>query len=76
MRIPIFGRKKLIAAFEYGLHIADVARQQNVTLTKELVQKAEDMIVNELSTRSCKDVVMDTIPNIISVFEPKEKRVP
>lgn len=71
MKIPIFGKKKLITAFEYGLYIAEVAKAQNVKLTKEIVERAENMIVNELSTRSYVDVTMDMIPNIISVFEPK-----
>ena len=71
MRIPIYGNKKLIAAFEYGLTLREVVGEK---LDKEMVQRAEDILVKEFSTKSHKRVVLDTTPNLLAAIEPKEKK--
>lgn len=68
MKIPIYGNKKLIAAFEFGLNLSDVAGKD---LNKEMVLRAEDILVKELSTKSHRRFVLDTIPNILAAIEPK-----
>lgn len=68
MKIPIYGNKKLIAAFEYGLGLRGVAGEE---ITKEMVERAEKILVNELSTKSHRRFVLDTMPNILAAIEPK-----
>ena len=68
-KFPLFGKKKLKLAFEYGLTIADVAKQQNVELTPEIIDRAEHIILEEFSTKSPTRVFVDMIPNILAVFE-------
>lgn len=72
IKIPLFGKKKLITSFEYGLNIAKVAKDNNIELTKELVERAEKMIINELSCKNYKIVNKETLPNILAVFQPKD----
>jgi NOL1/NOP2/fmu family ribosome biogenesis protein len=72
IKIPLFGKKKLITSFEYGLNIAKVAKDNNIELTKELVERAEKMIINELSCKNYKIVNKEMIPNILAVFQPKD----
>ena len=71
MKIPIYGNKKLIAAFEMGLNLSETMKNMNQDLTKEIVQRAEDILVKEVSTKSHKRVVLDTIPNLLASIEPK-----
>ncbi len=73
MKIPLFGKKKLLTSFEFGLQIANISKELKIELTRELVEKAEKTILNELSTRSAYKVNMDIIPILLSILEPKEK---
>lgn len=61
--------EKVRLAFEYGLTIAETARQMNVELTPELVQRAEVMIEGEFSTQSESHLAGNMVPNIMSAFE-------
>ncbi len=69
LRLPFFGRKKLLLAFEYGLTIARTANEMKVELTPELVEKAEIMIENEAKTQTDSRFATQMVPNILSVFE-------
>lgn len=71
-KIPLFGKKKLITAFEYGLSLAITANDLKIELQKDTVLKAEDMITNELTNKSYKTVNKEMIPNILAVLEPKD----
>lgn len=69
LKLPFFGRKKLLLAFEYGVVISQVAAAQGVELTPELIAKAEIMLENEAKTQSETMMATQMVPNILSVFE-------
>jgi hypothetical protein len=69
LKLPLFGKKKLLLAFEYGLTISQVAKEQGVELTPELVEKAEKIIFNEFKNQTPTRVSVEMIPNILAVFE-------
>ena len=71
MRWPIFilGRKKLLLAFEYGVVMAETARQQGVELTPELIEKAERMLEGEFPSTSASRLATNIVPNILTAFE-------
>ena len=71
MKIPIYGNKKLIAAFEFGMNMDASCKANKVEVTKEIFLRAEKILVNELSTKSHRRFVLDTIPNIMASVEPK-----
>lgn len=68
-RIPFFGRKKLLLAFEYGVMISQTALAQGVEITPELIEKAEIMIENEARIQTETMFATQMVPNILSVFE-------
>lgn len=68
-KLPFFGRKKLLLAFEYGLLISEVAKSQKVEITAELVEKAEKMLVGEAMTQTAQHMAVNITPNILSAFE-------
>lgn len=68
-RLPFFGRKKLLLAFEYGLILAKTAQDMKIEMTPELVAKAEEMLVNEAKNQSATVMATWMVPNILSVFE-------
>lgn len=69
LNFRLFGKKKIILAFEYGLVLAEVAQKQGVELTPEIVERAERMIENEFQNGTATRLSVDMIPNILSVFE-------
>lgn len=69
LKLPWFSRNKLLMAFEYGLLFADVAKQQGVPITPELVKKAEIMIENEFRNQTETHIAGNIVPNLLSVFE-------
>lgn len=66
---PIFGKKKLVLSFEYGVVLAQTALENKVELTPELIAKAEEMILGEFQKGDPTRLAVDMIPNIISIFE-------
>src|ERR1035437_7991494 len=58
----LYGKKKLIAGFEYGLLIANVAKEQGVELTPETVLVAEKMITTEFKQNNCQELANQMIP--------------
>jgi hypothetical protein len=69
LKIPLFGKKKLLLAFEYGVLLADVAKQQKVEITRELIEKAEQMIENEFRNQSATFLATNIVPNLLTPFE-------
>lgn len=67
--LSIFGKRKLLLAFEYGIAIAQVAYENKVELTPQIVKNAEVMIENEARTQSDSRFATQMIPNILTAFE-------
>ncbi len=69
LKLPIFGRKKLLLAFEYGLTLAQTAHEMKVELTREHVERAERMLENEFKSQTASRIATNIVPNILTVFE-------
>lgn len=67
--VRLFGRSKLLLAFEYGILIADVAKSQGLELTPEIVKKAEIMLEGEARTQTAEHMSVNIVPNLLSAFE-------
>lgn len=65
----LFGDRKVLLAFEYGVVLSETAKKLNVELTPEIVVKAGAMIVGEFSTKTAEELATDMGPNLLSVFE-------
>jgi len=70
--LPLFGKKKLMLAFEYGLNIRETATGMKMEITPELVARAEHILLNECKRKSATDVACMMVPNLLAAFEPKE----
>jgi len=69
LKFWLFGKSKVLMAFEYGVLIAEAAKELNVELTPEIIKNAEVMIVGEFSSRTVEELATDMLPNILSAFE-------
>lgn len=68
-KLPFFGKSKLLLAFEYGVILTQVAKEQGVDVTPEFVKKAEIMIENEFKMKTPTKLAVEMEPNILSIFE-------
>lgn len=69
---PLFGEQKLRLAFEYAITLSDVAKQLNIEITPEIVDRAEGIILKEFTSKSPERVAIEMIPNILAMLEPKD----
>lgn len=56
-------------AFEYGVILSQVAQEQGVEMTPELMEKAEFMLENEFKDKTPTELSTDMASNLMSVFE-------
>jgi hypothetical protein len=70
-KIPLFGKQKLLLAFEYGVILSQVAKEQNMEITPELIARCENVILKEFTSKSGKRVALDMIPNLLASIETK-----
>jgi hypothetical protein len=68
----VFGKKKVLMAFEFGVVISDVAKQLNVEITPEMVKKAEKLLLNEYRNGTAEKFACNMIAYTLAVLEPKE----
>lgn len=74
LNIPIYSEKKLLLAFEYGMMMSTVAIEQKVTLSREIMERAEEIVKKEFRKKTCSKLAIETLPNILAMFEPEEKK--
>ena len=71
-RPPLYGKKTLKIAFEFGLVLSEVAREKKVELTSELSIRAEDILIQELADKGFKKTALNFVPLILAALEIKE----
>ena len=69
IKFPFYGKKKLRLAFEYGVTIGDVAKWQNVVLIPKIIERAEEIIISEFSSKSASKVANEMQVNLLAIFE-------
>ena len=67
-----YGKKKAFLAFEFAMVLAESAAQLKVPITKELVEKAEKLIENELGSKSAKNFALHMNMYVLAILEPKD----
>jgi len=70
--IQLYGKQKLLLAFEYGVILSDVAKDRKIPLTNEMVTRCEEIIEKEFTAKSSNRVALDMVPNILASLEIKE----
>lgn len=68
-KLPIFGKKKLLLSFEYGMTLAKTALENKHEITPELMEKAEVMLMGEFTTQTPTQLSIDMAQNVLSAFE-------
>jgi len=68
-RPPIYGKKTLRISFEFGLVLSEVAKNKGVTLTPEISERAEEILINEFKINGLNKTALNFTPLILAVLE-------
>ena len=71
LNLPLFSEKKLLLAFEYAIVLSDVAKERGITLSPEIIARAEEIIKKEFRTKDATRLSVDMIVNILASLELK-----
>lgn len=69
LKLPLYNNTKLRLAFEFGAILSDSAKELNVELTPEIMERAEKIVVNELRTRTASQFACDMNVLVLACFE-------
>lgn len=67
--IPLYTAKEMKMMLEYGFTLSEVAHERGFPLSKEVIQRCEDILMKELKTKGWRQVTLEMIPNILASFE-------
>lgn len=67
--VPVYGPKTVLLALEFGALLSEVAREKNVELTLEIVDRAEKIFLNEIKINGFKKTALSFTPLILASFE-------
>lgn len=68
--LKLHNNKKLTLAFEFAVIISETAKSMNVELTKEIVERAEKILLEEFNSRSAQEIANSMQGLALAVFEP------
>lgn len=71
-RPPIYGKKTLKIAFEFGVILSEVAQQKKIELTGVISTRAENILIRELRDNGLKKTALNFIPLVMAALEFKE----
>lgn len=69
-RLPIYNNIQIRLAVEFGTVVSETAKKMNFDITPEVMERAENIIINELRTRTPTQVAGDMVALVLAVFEP------
>ncbi len=67
-----FNKKKALLAFEFGVVLSDVAKDLKVEMTKEIVLRAEELLIKELGNNSPEHFACNMNVYSLAILEPKD----
>lgn len=67
-----YSKKKAMLAFEFAIVLSDVAKDLNITMTKDIVLKAEKLVENELGPKTAKHFACHMNVYALAILEPKD----
>lgn len=73
-RLPIYGKKALSLAFEFGLVLSEAAKENKTELNGAIANRAEKILIQELRDKGFKKTALNFIPLILAALEVKEEK--
>ena len=74
-RPPIYGKRALRIALEFGVVMSEVAKAKEIEMTGEMSTRAEDILIQELKVKGLQKTANNFIPLVLAALEV-EKETP
>jgi len=68
-RLPVYGPKTLLLAFEFGLVLSETAKARKITLTSEISERAEKIFLAEIALNGFEKTALNFTPLILACLE-------
>lgn len=72
LKLPIFGKQKLLLAFEYAIILSKVAKDNNIELTPEIIKRAEELISKEFRIQTPTRLSTQMEVNLLAILQPDD----
>ena len=69
LKPPIYGKKTLKLALEFGLVLSEVAKEKKTEITPKITEKAEEVFINEIKINGYKKTALNFVPLILATLE-------
>lgn len=67
--LPIYGKKTLKLALEFGLILSETAYDMKIELTQEIIARAEDIFIKEIKLNGLNKTALNFIPLVLATLE-------
>ena len=67
--LPVYGPKTLDLAIEFGLLLSEVAKEEEIEITPEITQRAEDIFKKEIKLNGFKKTAVNFTPLLLASLE-------
>ena len=68
-KLPIYGKKTLKLALEFGVVLSEVAKERKIEIKPETTEKAEEIFINELKINGYEKTALNFVPLILAALE-------
>jgi hypothetical protein len=70
LNLPLYSNQKLLLSFEYGVILAKTAQELGFEITKDMMIRAEEIIIAEFKKNSPMKLSTEMVTNILAMTEP------
>ena len=68
-RLPVYGKKTVLLAFEFGLVLSETAKSDNIEITGDFSKKAEKIFLKEIKLNGFKKTALSFTPLLLACLE-------
>jgi len=69
IKLPFYRKRTVELALEFGMLLSEIAKEENVELTPEITQRAEDIFINEIKINGFEKTAINFTPLLLACLE-------
>lgn len=69
IKLPFYRKRTVELALEFGLLLSEIAKEENIEITPEITQRAEDIFINEIKINGFKKTAINFTPLLLACLE-------
>ena len=69
LKLPIYGKKTLMLALEFGMLLSEIAKEHKIDLTPEMVAEAERIFISEIKLHGFDKTALNFTPLLLAILD-------